>query len=249
MVNELNSLQAAPPRRPVDARENRLLAALPPATWARWRARVEPVWMSAGEVIYDLGADPQAVYFPVDAVVSILQVLADGGATQIAMVGREGLVGIANFMCGRPAGHRAVVQTSGSALRLDAKLVRTEFENSGAVMRLLLCYTQAIMAQMSQTAVCNRHHTPEQQLCRFLLTSLDRISGDEVVCTHEQVATMLGVRRETVTDAVGKLQAAQLIKSRRGHIAVIDRAGLEHRACECYRVVKREYDALLPIGV
>jgi CRP-like cAMP-binding protein len=186
------------------------------------------------------------VYFPVDAIVSLLCVMEDGGSAEIAVVGSEGVVGVSLLMGGESTPSRAVVQSGGGAYRLPRSKVKAEFERGGPVQRLFLRYTQALLTQMGQTAVCNRHHTVDQQLCRWLLLSHDRLPVDQLIMTQELIANMLGVRREGVTQAVGKLQRAGLIHYHRGHIDILDRVGLEERTCECYEVVKREYDRLLP---
>jgi CRP-like cAMP-binding protein len=186
------------------------------------------------------------VYFPTSAIVSLLYVLENGASAEIAVVGREGIVGISLFMGGGSSPNRAVVQSAGKGFRLSAKALQEEFQRAGPVLHLLLRYTQALIAQMSQTAVCNRHHSLDQQLCRWLLLSLDRLPGDDLVMTQELISNMLGVRREGVTEAAMSLQAAGLIRYARGRISVLDRPGLEQRSCECYRVVKKEYDRLLP---
>jgi CRP-like cAMP-binding protein len=196
-------------------------------------------------VLYEAGGTMSHVYFPTTAIVSLLYVMEDGGSAEIAVVGKEGLVGIALFMGGDSTPSRAVVQSAGLGYRLEASVLQKEFARSGPVMALLLRYTQALITQMAQTAVCNRHHTLDQQLCRWLLLSLDRLPGNELVMTQELIANMLGVRRGGVTDAAIKLQDAGLIRYSRGRISVLDRSGLEHRSCECYAVVKREYDRLL----
>jgi CRP-like cAMP-binding protein len=196
--------------------------------------------------MYESGATLTHVYFPTTALVSLLYVMEDGASAEIAVVGNEGIVGISLFMGGGSTPSRAVVQSAGEGLRLDAKTLKTESDRNGPVLHLLLRYTQALITQMAQTAVCNRHHTLDQQLCRWLLLSLDRLQGDELVMTQELMANMLGVRREGVTEAALNLQRAGLIRYTRGHISVLDRAGLEQRTCECYAVVKREYDRLLP---
>jgi len=228
------------------ARDNLLLAALPEQELARWLPDLEPVELPLGTVLYESGGRLGHVYFPTSAIVSLLYVLEDGGSAEIAVVGHEGLIGVSLFMGGETTPSRAVVQSAGQALRLKASLMMTEFNRAGEVMHLLLRYTQALLTQMSQTAVCNRHHSLDQQLCRWLLLSLDRLRSNELVMTQELIANMLGVRREGVTEAAGHLQEAGLIQYRRGHITVLDRAGLEQRTCECYAVVKREYDRLLP---
>jgi CRP-like cAMP-binding protein len=202
--------------------------------------------MRLGEVIYEPGAPLSRVYFPTTAIVSLLYVLENGASAEIAVVGYEGIVGIALFMGGQSAPSRAVVQSAGRGLRLRAAILQEQFNEAGPVLHLLLRYTQALITQMGQTAVCNRHHSLDQQLCRWLLLSLDRLQGDELVMTQELIANMLGVRREGVTECALNLQRAGLIKYYRGRIAVLDRAGLEKRTCECYAVVKKEYDRLLP---
>jgi len=189
------------------------------------------------------------VYFPTSAIVSLLYVLEDGASAEIAVVGFEGLVGISIFMGGGTTPSRAVVQSAGAGFRLRADVIKAEFEHAGPVMHLLLRYTQALITQMAQTAVCNRHHSLDQQLCRWLLLSLDRLPSSQLIMTQELIANMLGVRREGVTEAALKLQRSGLISYARGHINVLDRQGLERRTCECYEVVKKEYDRLLPMGV
>lgn len=227
--------------------DNHLLAALPPPDWQRWQPLLELVDLPLGKVLYESGSTMSHVYFPTTAIVSLLYVLEDGGSAEIAVVGNEGLVGIALFMGGESTPSRAVVQSAGSCFRMRAAAVKQEFDRSSAVLHLLLRYTQALITQMAQTAVCNRHHSLDQQLCRWLLLSLDRLQGMELVMTQELIANMLGVRREGVTEAALKLQAAGLIRYARGRIKVLDRAGLEQRTCECYAVVKKEYERLLPI--
>jgi CRP-like cAMP-binding protein len=228
------------------AKQNHLLAQLPTEERQRWLPYLEFVHMSLGEVMYESGATLTHVYFPTTALVSLLYVMEDGSSAEIAVVGNEGIVGIALFMGGGSTPSRAVVQSAGDALRLDAKVLKDEFNQNGPVLHLLLRYTQALITQMAQTAVCNRHHSLDQQLCRWLLLSLDRLRGDELVMTQELIANMLGVRREGVTEAALELQHVGLIRYARGHITVLDRAGLERRTCECYSVVKKEYDRLLP---
>ncbi len=228
------------------ARTNHLLAALPDTIWERWEPLLEPVDLPLGQVIYESGATMTHVYFPTTAIVSLLYVLEDGGSAEIAVVGFEGLVGIALFMGGESTPSRAVVQSAGQGFRLSARFLKQEFNAFGPVMHLLLRYTQALITQMAQTAVCNRHHSLDQQLCRWLLLSLDRLPGPDLLMTQELIANMLGVRREGVTEAALKLQRAGLIKYARGHISVLDRPGLEARTCECYEVVRREYGRLLP---
>jgi CRP-like cAMP-binding protein len=229
-----------------DLRKNRLLAALPPQEWSRWAPLIERVEMPLGQVIYESGVTLNYVYFPIDAIVSLLYVMENGASAEIAVVGNEGIVGVSLFMGGESTPSRAVVQSAGLGCRLKASLMKTEFDKAGPVLHLLLRYTQALITQMAQTAVCNRHHTLDQQLCRWLLLSLDRLTGQELVMTQELIANMLGVRREGVTEGALKLQKARLIQYTRGRITVLDRKGLESRTCECYAVVKREYDRLLP---
>ena len=227
-------------------RTNQILAALPPAEWLRWEAELETVDLPLGKVLYESGSQLSHVYFPTTAIVSLLYVMENGASAEIAVAGHEGLVGMALFMGGETTPSRAVVQSAGRGFRLRAQLIKREFDSSLPVMHLLLRYTQAMITQMAQTAVCNRHHSLDQQLCRWLLLSLDRLSGSELRMTQELIANMLGVRREGVTEAAVKLQKAGLIKYSRGRITVIDRPGLEQRSCECYAVVKKEYDRLLP---
>ena len=223
-----------------------LLAALPATEWQRWEAELESVVMPLGQVLYESGGTLSHVYFPTNAIVSLLYVMENGASAEIAVVGNEGLVGISLFMGGDSTPSRAVVQSAGNGFRLRAQLVKEEFNRSGPVLHLLLRYTQALITQMAQTAVCNRHHSLDQQLCRWLLLSLDRLHDSELVMTQELIANMLGVRREGVTEAALKLAQDGLIRYARGRISVLDRPALEHRTCECYAVVKREYDRLLP---
>jgi CRP-like cAMP-binding protein len=225
---------------------NLLLAALPPDESQRWLPLMEAVDMPLGSVLYEPGVTLTHVYFPTTAIVSLLYVMENGGSAEIAVVGNEGIVGVSLFMGGESTPSRAVVQSAGIGFRLKAQIMKNEFYRAGPVLHLLLRYTQALITQMSQTAVCNRHHTLDQQLCRWLLLSLDRLQGNELVMTQELIANMLGVRREGVTEGALKLQQAGLIRYARGHITVIDRPALEKRSCECYSVVKKEYDRLLP---
>lgn len=227
------------------ARSNRLLGALPDEDWTRLAGQLEFVPLQLGQVLYESGRPQSHVYFPTTAIVSLLYVMEDGASAEIAVVGYEGVVGVALFMGGETTPSRAVVQSAGGCYRLRAAAIKAEFGRYGVGMHLLLRYTQALLTQMAQTAVCNRHHLLEQQLCRWLLLSLDRIGGDELVMTQELIANMLGVRREGVTEAALKLQKLGLIDYARGHITVTDRPGLEKRSCECYAVVKHEYDRLL----
>ncbi|NMM03612.1 Crp/Fnr family transcriptional regulator [Paraburkholderia sp. RP-4-7] len=229
-----------------DPRGNHLLAALPQAEWARVSARLVLVDMPLGRVVYESGDRLSHVYFPTTSIVSLLYVMEDGASAEIAIAGNEGLVGIALFMGGETTPSRAVVQSAGWAYRLDARVLKDEFGRAGPVQRLFLRYTQALITQMAQTAVCNRHHSIDQQLCRWLLLSMDRLPSNELKMTQELIANMLGVRRAGVTEAAMKLQDAGLIRYSHGHIEVLDRPGLEQRVCECYGVVKREFDRLLP---
>ncbi len=230
----------------LDPKSNHLLAALPEAEWARWLPQLERTDMTLGEVLYESGTKQSHIYFPTTSIVSLLYVMESGASAEIAVVGNEGAVGISLFMGGETTPSRAVVQSAGQGFRLKASVIKEEFNRSGPVMHVLLRYTQALITQMAQTAVCNRHHSLDQQLCRWLLLSLDRLHGHELVMTQELIANMLGVRREGVTEGALKLQKAGLIRYARGHITVLDRKGLENRTCECYAVVKKEYDRLLP---
>ena len=227
-------------------RQNHLLDALSPEEYERLLPQLELVEMRLGEALYESGGKLQHVYFPTTSIVSLLYVMEDGASAEIAVVGNEGILGIALFMGGETTPSRAVVQSAGFGYRLKAQLLKQEFNRSGPMMNLLLRYTQALITQMAQTAVCNRHHSVEQQLCRWLLLSLDRLASNELTMTQELIANMLGVRREGVTEAAGKLQRSGLIYYSRGHIKVLDRPGLEARVCECYQVVKDEFDRLLP---
>jgi CRP-like cAMP-binding protein len=227
-------------------RQNRLLAALASDDSARIFPLLELTSMPLGEVIYESDTPLAHVYFPTTSIVSLLYVMEDGASGEIAVVGNEGIVGVALFMGGETTPSRAVVQYVGYAYRLKGPLIKQEFNRSSVLQQLLLRYTQALLTQMAQTAVCNRHHSVDQQLCRWLLLSLDRLPSNELTMTQELIANMLGVRREGVTEAAGKLQSANLIHYSRGRIIVLDRPGLEVQACECYRVVKKEFDRLLP---
>jgi CRP-like cAMP-binding protein len=230
-------------------RENRLLAALPDAEYEILRPHLELVPMPLGMAVYESGGPQGYVYFPADSIVSLLYVLESGACTEIAVTGNEGLVGISLFMGGETTPSRAVVQSAGYGYRARAAILKQRFESAHDVQLLLLRFTQALITQMTQTAVCNRHHAVHQQLCRWLLLMLDRLSSDEVRMTQELIANMLGVRREGVTEAAGKLQADGLIEYSRGRIRVLDRQRLESSVCECYAVVKREYDRLLPYAL
>ncbi|BEU28219.1 Crp/Fnr family transcriptional regulator [Paraburkholderia terrae] len=228
------------------ARKNHLLAVLQETEWARLSSHLVRVDMPLGQVVYESGDRLDHLYFPTTSIVSLLYVMEDGASAEIAIVGNEGLIGIALFMGGETTPSRAIVQSAGEAYRLDARILKEEFRRAGPVQRLLLRYTQALITQMAQTAVCNRHHSIDQQLCRWLLLSIDRLPSNELKMTQELIANMLGVRRSGVTEAALKLQDAGLIRYSHGHIEVLDRPGLETRVCECYSVVRREFDRLLP---
>ena len=229
-----------------DPKQNHLLAALPPDVYERLFPHLEPTKMPLGKVLYESGEILNFIYFPTNCIVSLLYVMENGSSAEIAVIGNEGIVGLALFMGGETMPNRAVVQSAGHAYRLRSSALKLEFGLNGPLLRLLLRYTQALITQMAQTAVCNRHHTLDQQLCRWLLLSLDRLDSNQLVMTQELIANMLGVRREGVTQAAKDLQQAGLIEYRRGHITVLDRPRLEQRVCECYQVVKTEFDRLLP---
>jgi CRP-like cAMP-binding protein len=229
-----------------DPQQNRILAALLPAERERIYPHLQLVPMPLGKVLYESGDVLRHVYFPTDSIVSLLYVLENGASAEIAVVGNEGLIGVALFMGGETTPSRAIVQSGGYAYRLIGKQLKEEFHRNGQVQLLLLRYTQALITQMAQTAVCNRHHSVDQQLCRWLLLSLDRLSSNELKMTQELIANMLGVRREGVTDAAGKLQKLGIIRYVRGKITVLDRPMLEQLSCECYAVVRKETDRLLP---
>ena len=230
---------------PHSPNQNHLLAALPTVEFERLAPHLELVPMLLGETLYEPGGQLQHVYFPTTAIVSLLYILESGLSSEIAGVGNEGILGISLFMGGDTTPSSAVVQTAGHGYRLQGRLLKEEFSRAGLMQRLLLRYTQALVTQMFQTAACNRHHSIEQQLCRWLLLTLDRLPSNELIMTQELVASTLGVRREGITEAAGKLQRAGFIRYRRGHIAVLERSGLETRACECYAVVKKEIGRLL----
>lgn len=232
--------------QPVSPRQNHLLRALAPPEYERILPHLELVPMPLGTVLYESGDVLRHVYFPVDCIVSLLYVMVDGASAEISVVGNDGIVGIALFMGGETTPSRAVVQSAGHAYRLVGQRLKEEFHRHGHMQELLLRYTQALLTQMAQTAVCNRHHSVDQQLCRWLLLSLDRLSSSRLEMTQELIANMLGVRREGVTEAAGKLQKAGVIRYSRGVITVLDRAKLEATCCECYEVVRRESDRLLP---
>jgi len=234
---------------PHSPKQNHLLDALPAADYARLLPHLELIPMPLGWAVYEAGGQMRYLYFPTTSIVSLLYVLENGASAEIAITGNEGLVGISLFMGGESTPSRAVVQSKGNGYRLRASVLKTEFALGGSLQYLSLRYTQALITQMAQTAVCNRHHTLDQQLCRWLLLSLDRLPGNELMMTQELISNMLGVRREGVTAAAGKLQADGLVKYSRGHIVVLDRPKLEKRVCECYAVVKKEFDRLLPYEV
>ena len=240
-----NRVQTAAPLGP-SPHQNHLLDALPASDFERIASHLELIPLNLGDVLYESGSRLRHVYFPTTSIISLLYVMEDGASAEIAIVGNEGILGISLFMGGDTTPSRAVVQSAGHGFRLKADLLKAEFGRFGPTMHLLLRYTQALITQMAQTAVCNRHHSVDQQLCRWLLLSLDRLGSNELSMTQELIANMLGVRREGVTEAAGKLQAAGLIRYGRGRITVLDRAGLEARCCECYQVVKTEFDRLLP---
>jgi CRP-like cAMP-binding protein len=227
-------------------RHNQLLAALPQEQWQRWLPHLEHVNMPLAQVLYEPGATLSHVYFPTTAIVSLLYVMQNGESAEIAVVGNDGVVGVSLFMGGDSTSSRALVQSAGGAFRLTAQLMKEEFDRGGPVLHLLLRYTQALITQMVQTAACNKHHSLDQQLCRWLLLSLDRLQGTEMVMTQALIAHMLGVPLIGATEGALKLQTAGLINYAQGRIRVLDRGGLEKRTCECYAVVKKEYDRLLP---
>ncbi len=231
---------------PHNPKQNHLLAALPAEDYARLLPDLELLPMPLGWAVYEAGGKLGYLYFPTTSIVSLLYVMEDGASAEIAVTGNEGLVGIALFMGGETTPSRAIVQGAGHGYRLKARILKREFALGGQLQHLALRFTQALITQMTQTAVCNRHHSVDQQLCRWLLLSLDRLPGKELVMTQELIANMLGVRREGVTEAAGHLQEAGLIRYTRGHITVLDRPKLEQRVCECYATVKREYGRLLP---
>jgi len=231
---------------PEDPKSNRLLAALMAADWQHWRRHLENVALRLGQVLHEPGRPLLHAYFPTSGIVSLCHLVSSGASCEIAVVGNEGIVGTTLFLDGGTTTSRGSVLIAGQGFRIGAQMIRDEFERSDSVRFLLLRYTQALATQIAQTAACNRHHTIDQQVCGWLLHSLDRLRGSEVVATQQLIASMLGVRRESVTEATGRLQAAELIHCARGHISVLDRAGLERRSCECHAVVKKEYDRLLP---
>jgi CRP-like cAMP-binding protein len=227
-------------------KQNQILDALSPAARERLLPHLQAVELPLGMVLYESGDTLRHIYFPTDSIVSLLYVLEDGASAEIAVVGNDGAIGVALFMGGETTTNRAIVQSAGYAYRLTGSRLKQEFERHGEMLHILLRYTQALITQMAQTAVCNRHHSVDQQLCRWLLLSLDRLSSNQLVMTQELIANMLGVRREGVTEAAGKLQKRGVIDYRRGHITVLDRPRLEQLSCECYAVVKKETDRLVP---
>jgi CRP-like cAMP-binding protein len=228
--------------------QNYILGALPPAERERLFPHLKLVTLPLGKALYESGDTLQHIYFPTDSIISLLYVLENGASAEIAVVGKDGAIGVALFMGGETTTNRAIVQSSGSAYRLTGARLKQEFNRHGQVLHILLRYTQALITQMAQTAVCNRHHSVDQQLCRWLLLSLDRLSSSQLNMTQELIANMLGVRREGVTEAAGKLQKLGVITYSRGQIEVLDRRALERLCCECYGVVKRETDRLLALG-
>ena len=239
-------MKVRPPGKPPDPRDNWLLAALATPEWNRWMPSLELVDLPLAKVLIAPAGNTTHVYFPTTAIVSLLYVMENGASAEIAVVGNEGLVGISLFMGGQSTSSSAVVQAAGQAYRLKADLLMEEFNRGGPVLHLLLRYTQALITQMAQTSACNRHHAVDQQFCRWLLLTLDRLLASKIVMTQELLSNILGVRRASVTQAAGNLQKDGLIHYERGRITVLDRLGLERRSCECYAVVKKEYDRLLP---
>ena len=230
----------------LDPKQNRLLAALPDRDWERWLPHLEFVELPLGQVLYEAGDTLSHAYFPTDAIISLLYVMQSGESAELAVVGYEGVVGIALFMGGDSTSSRAIVQNAGSGFRISAQVVKAEFNSAAPVLHLLLRYTQALITQMTQTAACNKHHSLHQQLCRWLLLSLDRLSDNDLVMTQQLIANMLGVPLEAMKEGAIFLEKAGLIRYSAGHITVLDRVGLEKLTCECYEVVKKEYDRLLP---
>lgn len=231
----------------LNPRTNHLLAALPDLDWQRWLPQLELVELPLGKVLYEAGDTLSHAYFPINSIISLLYVMQNGESAEIAVVGYEGVVGISLLMGGNSTSSRAVVQNAGFGFRISAAIIKEEFNNAAPVLHLLLRYTQALMTQMTQTAACNKHHSLQQQLCRWLLLSLDRLCGNELVMTQRLIANMLGVPLEAMTEGALILQQAAIIQYSEGHITVLDRAGLEKLTCECYGVVKKEYDRLLPV--
>jgi CRP-like cAMP-binding protein len=231
------------------AQQNQLLAALPLEDLNRWQSRLEMVELSRNQILYDAGRSPEYVYFPTTAIVSLMTMTSDGASAEVAVVGNDGVVGVSFLLGADCAATDAMVQSAGRAFRISARFVKAEIEQSCGVMKVVMRYAQAVLGQMAQTAICNRYHSIDQQLCRRLLLGLDRLPSDELDMTHELAANLLGVRREGVTVAAHKLQEAGLIRYRRGHIVVLDRERLEQKTCECYAVSKKEYRRLLPLAL
>ena len=234
---------------PCHLNQNQLLVALPKADMDRWQGRLELVELSRNQILFSAGQISEYVYFPTTAIVSMMSVTVDGATAEVALVGNDGLVGISSLLGADAAATDAVVQSAGRAYRLSTRFVKAEIEESSGVMKVVMRYAQTILGQMAQTAMCNRYHSIDQQLCRRILLGLDRLPSDELDMTHELAANLLGVRREGITVAAHKLQEAGLIRSRRGHIVVLDRASLEQKTCECYAVAKKEYRRLLPVAM
>jgi len=249
VAHSARTIENGPLPSPHFPKQNHLLAALPAGDYARLLPDLELVPMPLGWAVYEAGGKMGYLYFPTTSIVSLLYVMVNGASAEIAITGNEGLVGISLFMGGESTPSRAVVQSAGEGYRLKARTLKREFALGGQLQHLSLRFTQALITQMAQTAVCNRHHSVEQQLCRWLLLSLDRLAGNELSMTQELIANMLGVRREGVTQAAGKLQEQGMIQYARGRIIVLDRAKLERQVCECYSVVKKEYDRLLQYGI
>ncbi len=231
------------------SRQNQLLVALPDDVMDRWQSRMELVELSRDQILFDAGRAPEYVYFPTTAIVSLMSITQDGCSAEVAVVGNDGVVGISSLLGADTPANEAVVQSAGRAFRLSTRFVKGEIEQSCAVMKVVLRYAQSVLGQMSQTAVCNRYHTIDQQFCRRLLLGLDRVPADELEMTHELAANLLGVRREGVTVAAHKLQEAGLIRYHRGHIVILDRQRLEQKTCECYAPAKKEYQRLLPVSM
>lgn len=232
---------------PFGTQQNHLLAALPQADLDRWQGRMELVELSRGQILFACGRDPEYVYFPTTAIVSLMNMTEDGASAEVAVVGNDGVVGISTLLGAEAAATEAMVQSAGRAYRLSTRFVKSEIETSNGVMKIVLRYAQTVLSQMAQTAICNRYHSIDQQFCRRLLLGLDRLPSDELNMTHELAANLLGVRREGISMAAHKLQDEGLIRYRRGHIVVLDRERLEQKTCDCYAVSKKEYRRLLPL--
>ena len=239
----------ASPKNPCETQQNQLLAALSQEDMDRWQGRLELVELSLNQILYAAGRTPEYVYFPTTSIVSLMSMTVDGATAEVALVGNDGVVGISSLLGADAAATDAVVQSAGRAYRVSGRFVKAEIEHSCGVMKVVMRYAQAVLGQMAQTAMCNRYHSIDQQFCRRLLLGMDRLPSDELDMTHELAANLLGVRREGVTLAAHKLQAAGLIRYRRGHIVVLDRERLEQKTCECYAVAKKEYHRLLPVAL